>query len=62
MVHNADIRKQMIDAGVRQKQVAAQMGVSHEHLCRELAKDLTDKQGERILTAIEELKDVQQTV
>ena len=30
------------------------MGVSHEHLCRELAKDLTDKQRERILTAIEE--------
>lgn len=52
---NADIRRQIFDAELKFKDVAAAAGWSHEHFSRTLAKELTQQQRERITAAIEKL-------
>ena len=53
---NADIRRKVFEAEISYKEVAAALGVTHEHLCRLLASELTEKNRERVLEAIEQVK------
>ena len=53
---NAEIRKQVFESEITYKQVAAALGVSHEHLCRMLARELSEKNRARILEAIDQVR------
>lgn len=52
---NADIRQKIFESELMYKDVAAAVGVSHEHLSRLLAHPLSDQNRDRILAAIEQL-------
>lgn len=53
MVVNKEIRETMKEKGVRQWQVADQMGKSEEWLSRKLRKELTPEKKEEVMQAIE---------
>lgn len=55
---NIDIRLVVSDMGLTYKKLAAEMGISHEHLSRIMAKDLNPNMRTRILNAIDELVQV----
>ena len=53
---NTEIRKQVFESEITYKQIAAAMGVSHEHLCRMMARELSEKNRLRILKAIDQVR------
>ena len=52
---NIDIRLVVSDKGLTYKKLAAEMGISHEHLSRVMSKELKPSMRTRILNAINEL-------
>ena len=52
---NIDIRLVVSDKGLTYKKLAEEMGISHEHLSRVMAKELKPNMRLRILNAIDEL-------
>lgn len=52
---NIDIRLIVSDKGLTYKKLAAEMGISHEHLSRVMSKELKPNMRTRILNAINEL-------
>lgn len=52
---NIDIRLVVSDKGLTYKKLAAEMGISHEHLSRVMSKELKPNMRTRILNAINEL-------
>ena len=53
---NKAIRELIFESEITYRQVAAVIGISHEHLSRLLSKELDDRNRERILTAIEQVR------
>lgn len=53
---NRAIRELIFESEITYRQVAAAIGISHEHLSRLLSKELNDRNRERILTAIEQVR------
>lgn len=53
---NADIRQKIFESELTHKEVAAAVGVSHEHLSRLLAQPLSDQNRDRILAAIDRIR------
>lgn len=53
---NKAIRELIFESEITYRQVAAVIGISHEHLSRLLAKELNDRNRERILAAIEQAR------
>lgn len=56
-MENEDVRLQVFTTEVTYRAIAAKMGVSHEYVCRLMSHPLSEKNRERILQAIEALKD-----
>lgn len=54
---NADIRKQMLDAGVRQWQIAEKLNVSEFTLSRWFRHELPADKKEKVAIAIREIDD-----
>lgn len=54
--NNPDIRLYVQASGLMYKDIAKQMGVSAEHLCRTLRAELKPQMRDRILTAIRKLR------
>lgn len=59
---NGDIRKQIFEAELTHKEVARAAGITHEHLSRLLAHDLSDQNRQRILEAIKQAQQSKQAV
>lgn len=55
-MRNLNIRLMVSDAGLRYREIAAEMGISPEWLSRLLSKELSSANKIRILTAIDRLK------
>lgn len=54
-IKNLDIRVRVMEAGLKQYQIAGQLGISEGCLSGRLRKELTPEWREKILNAIEEL-------
>lgn len=52
---NLDVRVAVIESNVTFKQIAAQMGVTHEYISRVMGRPLKASMRTRILTALAEL-------
>lgn len=55
-MRNLDIRVMVSELGLHYKDIAQTLGISRQHLSLLMRYDLTPKNRERILKAIEELK------
>lgn len=53
---NKQIRELIFESEITYRQVAAVIGISHEHLSRLLSKELNDRNRERILNAVEQVR------
>lgn len=57
---NRKIRALMVEAGLRQWQVAALIGMREETLCRKMREELDEKTRNKIETALRELIEQQE--
>ena len=57
-MRNLDIRVMVAGSGLKYKDIAEVMGISRQYLSLLMRYDLTPKNRERILRAIEELKGI----
>ncbi len=53
---NKTIRELIFESEITYRQVAAVIGISHEHLSRLLSKELDDRNRDKIMAAIEQIR------
>lgn len=58
---NLDIRITVNESGLTYKQIAKEIGISPEWLCRLMRNDLSPENKIRILTAIDRIKERERT-
>lgn len=51
-MHNLEIRRALLEAGVKQWQVAEKLGISESSFSKLLRKELTDEKKNEVLNAI----------
>lgn len=53
---NKTIRELIFESEITYRQVAAVIGISHEHLSRLLSKELDERNRDKIMAAIEQIR------